>query len=137
MPSLDTTNAYHCTEWTVQSKSVLGGTYHSRDEFRAKTFGRLGKIMDPAHPVWPKVHNIVGGGPDEEWAFVEMTNESATKTGMQYNNTFAWATRWNTEGKIVQVRAYLDSALVRDIVEGTENKLQEHAGAVVQEGIQA
>lgn len=79
--------------------------------------------MDPEHPVWPKVQNIVGGGPNEEWAVVEMTNQSMTKTGLEYNNTFAWATRWNTEGKIVQVRAYLDTALVRDIVEGTEGKI--------------
>lgn len=107
----------------MQSQSVLGGTYTSLDDFRTKTFGRLTKIMDPAHPVQPKVRNIVGGGPDDEWAFVEMTNESRTKTGLPYNNTFAWATRWNTEGKIVQVRAYLDTALVRDIVDGTEGKI--------------
>lgn len=79
--------------------------------------------MDPTHPVRPKVHNIIGGGPDEEWAMVEMTNESKTKTGIEYNNTFAWATRWNAEGKIVQVRAYLDTALVRDAVEPTEKAL--------------
>lgn len=107
----------------MQSKTILGGTYTSRDDFRLKTFGRLGKIMDPDHPVRPVVHNIVGGGPDEEWAVVEMTNESRTKTGMEYNNTFAWATRWNTEGKIIHVRAYLDTALVRDIVDGTEGKI--------------
>lgn len=109
-------------EWTVQSKTILGGTYNNRDEFRTKTFGRLGKIMDPEHPVHPKVHNIVGGG-DDEWAMVEMTNTSKTKTGLDYNNTFCWATRWNTEGKIVQVRAYLDTALVQHIVDGTEGKI--------------
>ncbi|KAF4303861.1 hypothetical protein GTA08_BOTSDO07784 [Botryosphaeria dothidea] len=109
-------------QWTVQSKTILGGTYNNRDEFRTKTFGRLGKIMDPEHPVHPKVHNIVGGG-DDEWAMVEMTNTSKTKTGLDYNNTFCWATRWNTEGKIVQVRAYLDTALVQHIVDGTEGKI--------------
>lgn len=110
------------TEWTVQSKTILGGTYRSRDEFRAKTFGRLGRIMDPEHPVHPVVHNVVGGG-DDEWAMVEMTNTSKTKTGLDYNNTFCWATRWNEEGKIVQVRAYLDTALVQHIVDGTEGKI--------------
>lgn len=110
--------------------------------------------MDPAHPVRPKVHNIVGGG-DDEWAAVEMTNTSQTLTGMEYNNTFCWVTRWNTEGKIVQVsndticsreasqsyytrltpwapllpscriqvRAYLDTALVDSIVHGSEGKI--------------
>lgn len=58
--------------------------------------------MDPAHPVRPRVHNIVGGG-DDEWAAVEMTNTSKTVTGMDYNNTFCWVTRWNPQGKIVQV----------------------------------
>lgn len=63
--------------------------------------------MDPAHPVHPRVHNIVGGG-DEEWAAVEMTNTSKTVTGMEYNNTFCWVTRWNTEGKIVQVSVHVE-----------------------------
>lgn len=106
----------------MQSKTILGGTYTSRDEFRAATFGRLTKIMDPAHPVHPRVHNVVGGG-DEEWAVVEMTNASKTVTGMAYNNTFCWVTRWNTEGQIVQVRAYLDTALVDSIVHGSEGHM--------------
>lgn len=67
--------------------------------------------MDPAHPVRPKVHNIVGGG-DEEWAVIEMTNTSQTVTGMEYNNTFCWVTRWNTEGKIVQVSYFFISLLL-------------------------
>lgn len=33
-------------------------------------------------------------------------------TGAFFDNTYAWITRWNTEGQIIQVRAYLDSALV-------------------------
>jgi uncharacterized protein len=78
--------------------------------------------MDPAYPVCPRVVHITGGG-DEEWAVVEMANTSKTKTGMDYNNTFCWATRWNEEGKIVQVRAYLDTALVDSIVHGSEGKI--------------
>ena len=32
--------------------------------------------------------------------------------GLYFDNTYAWVTRWNAEGQIVQVRAYLDSVLV-------------------------
>lgn len=32
--------------------------------------------------------------------------------GALFDNTYAWMTRWNNQGQIVQVRAYLDSALV-------------------------
>lgn len=34
------------------------------------------------------------------------------KIGALFDNMYSWWTRWNTEGQIVQVRAYLDSALV-------------------------
>ena len=40
--------------------------------------------------------------------------------GVFFDNTYAWMTRWNAEGQIVQVRAYLDSALVAKVV--TENE---------------
>ena len=39
-------------------------------------------------------------------------------TGLVFDNTYAWVTRWNTQGYIVQVRGYLDSALItRALVE--------------------
>jgi hypothetical protein len=44
--------------------------------------------------------------------------------GLVYDNTFSWVTRWNTEGIIVEVRAYFDSALVQRII--TENESGVH-----------
>ncbi|KAK3067419.1 hypothetical protein LTS18_001130, partial [Coniosporium uncinatum] len=85
-----------------------------------KTFGRLNPIMDDSTPMRIKILNVIGGGPDDEWATVELRNEGKTKNGMEYNQTYCWCTRWNQEGKIVQVRAYLDTALVRDVIEGNE-----------------
>jgi hypothetical protein len=45
-------------------------------------------------------------------------------TGLIYDNKFAWLTRWNTLGIIVEVRAYLDSALVHRAI--TENESIEY-----------
>jgi ketosteroid isomerase-like protein len=103
------------------SQSVLGGTYHSAADFQSKTWERLGPIMDPSTPVRMIINNIIGGGPNEEWCTVEMRNESKAKNGMDYNQTYGWCVRWNEEGKIVQVRAYLDSALLRDVIEANES----------------
>jgi len=75
--------------------------------------------MDPSTPMRMTAHNIIGGGADE-WCTVEMRNEGKAKGGMEYNQTYAWCVRWNNEGKIVQVRAYLDTALVRDVIEANE-----------------
>ncbi len=43
--------------------------------------------------------------------------------GLVYN-MFSWITRWNTDETIVEVRAYLDSALVQWAI--TENESIEH-----------
>jgi len=36
---------------------------------------------------------------------------------MLYDNTYSWSTRWK-EGKIVEVRAYLDGLLLNRALEG-------------------
>ena len=41
-------------------------------------------------------------------------------TGLIFDNRYAWATRWNTEKKIVEARAYLDSALVSAALQQNE-----------------
>ena len=36
--------------------------------------------------------------------------------GRTYDNRFAWVTRWNTDAVIVELRGYLDSALIYQVV---------------------
>lgn len=45
-------------------------------------------------------------------------------TGLKYDNRFNWVTRWNTEGIIVEVRAWVDSALIYKAI--TENESPEY-----------
>ncbi len=45
-------------------------------------------------------------------------------TGLIYDNRFSWVTRWNTKGIIVEVRSWLDSALVYKAI--TENESPEY-----------
>jgi ketosteroid isomerase-like protein len=44
--------------------------------------------------------------------------------GLKYDNRFKWVTRWNTEGIIVEVRAWVDSALIYKAI--TENESPEY-----------
>ena len=44
--------------------------------------------------------------------------------GLVYDNCFAWVTRWNTDGIIVETNAYLDSALIYRAI--TENESGEY-----------
>ncbi|KAF1992464.1 hypothetical protein K402DRAFT_320509, partial [Aulographum hederae CBS 113979] len=122
-------------EWTVMSQTgALGGTYHSAADFREKTIVKLGSIMDPDTPLRMKLHNIIGGSGTDEWTTIEMQNEGKTKNGMEYNQKYAWCVRWSPlpEGKIVQVRAYLDSKLLDDVITADEeNKIKKEAASEI------
>lgn len=53
---------------------------------------------------------------------MELRTTSQTRGGTAYDQTYAWCTRWkplkeDKDGKIVQVHAYLDSALVDKILD--------------------
>ncbi|KAI9879772.1 MAG: hypothetical protein M1830_007214 [Pleopsidium flavum] len=127
-------------DWTVMGHHPLAGQYTNKAAFQKDTLQRLGAIMEK--PLQMEVRNVVGGG-DEEWAVVELIATSTCKNGempsllvryrsalvgadggllvgLKFDNTYAWVTRWNKDGKIVQVRAYLDSALVKQALEENE-----------------
>ncbi|KAK0932540.1 hypothetical protein LTR29_015868 [Friedmanniomyces endolithicus] len=80
--------------------------------------GALGVINERLQqPLQLKVVNVVGGGADQDWATVELEANGVCKNGMPYPQRYAWVMRFDESGTIVQVRAYLDSALVQKAVD--------------------
>ncbi|RMZ26861.1 hypothetical protein D0859_09068 [Hortaea werneckii] len=88
------------------------------DVMEAWKQGALGTINQILRePLALKVVNVVGGGRDQEWALVELEANAVCKNGMPYPQRYAWVMRFDETGIIVQVRAYLDSALVQKAVD--------------------
>ena len=56
---------------------------------------------------------------DGDMAAVELKAHATTKSGTNFANEYCWVCRFEGE-KIVQVRAYLDSALVKRVLEENE-----------------
>ncbi|KAK3069094.1 hypothetical protein LTR53_012833 [Teratosphaeriaceae sp. CCFEE 6253] len=80
--------------------------------------GALGVINQRlTEPLKLKIVNVSGGGADQEWATVELEANGVCKNGMEYPQRYAWIMRFDDRGTIVQVRAYLDSALVQKAVD--------------------
>lgn len=50
--------------------------------------------------------------------------------GMKFDNTYAWCMRFDESGTIVEVRAYLDSWMVKQAIE--ENEIPSHRAPVPQ-----
>jgi|SRR5579859_951494 len=101
--------------WTVTgTDNPLSGHYRAKSEFVPKTFQRLGKLMQG--PLALKLVNVLVDG---NWAAVELKANATAKNGADFANEYCWVCRFE-EGKIVQVRAYVDSALVKKVIDENE-----------------
>src|SRR5215831_5031079 len=100
--------------WTVMGTHPLAGVYKSKDDFLKKTFERLDKVLKGG--VILKVdHSLVSG----DTAVVEMTQTSTALNGKAFPNTYCWVVRF-VDGMITEVRAYVDSFLVKQVIEENE-----------------
>jgi uncharacterized protein len=100
--------------WTVMGTHPLAGTYTSKNIFVEKTFHRLNKILKEG--VILKVNNIII---EDNIAVVEMESLATAKNGIPFNNKYCWIVRFENDF-IVEVRAYLDSALVQRVLDENE-----------------
>jgi uncharacterized protein len=57
---------------------------------------------------------------DSDSAAVEMESLSSALNGKPFDNRYCWIVRFS-DGTIVEVRAYLDSALVQRLIEENES----------------
>jgi len=102
-------------QWTVKGTHPLAGHYQSKQSFLEATFMRLNPILQEG--VVLKVEHIFTA---DNTAVVEMKSLSTAKNGKPFNNTYCWVVEFDSDKKIVAVRAYLDSALVQQVVDENE-----------------
>ena len=93
-------------DWIVEGTHPLAGHYRSKAEFLAHTFEKLDKVL-PQGAQLSVEHTLVSG----DWAVVELRSDATAKNGLRFDNRYCWVCRF-VNGTIVEVRAYLDSALV-------------------------
>jgi len=93
-------------DWIVEGTHPLAGHYHSKAEFVAHTFEKLAKVLPQGAQLHVE-HALMSG----DWAVVELHSLATAKNGLRFDNRYCWVCRFSGD-KIVEVRAYLDSALV-------------------------
>ena len=98
-------------DWIVEGTHPLAGHYHSKAEFLAHTFEKLEKVLRQGAELYVE-HVLVSG----DWAVVELRSDATAKNGLRFDNRYCWICRF-VDGRIVEVRAYLDSVLVARLFE--------------------
>ncbi|KAK0272638.1 hypothetical protein LTR91_017865 [Friedmanniomyces endolithicus] len=101
--------------WDVMGTHPAAGHFTSLESWKKGALGVINERLQ--QPLALKVVNVVGGGADQDWATVELEANGVCKNGMSYPQRYAWVMRFDESGTIVQVRAYLDSALVQKAVD--------------------
>ena len=94
-------------DWIVEGHHPLAGHYYTKSDFLAGTFSKLAKVL----PNGTQLH-VTNVLISDDWAIVELASLATAKNGLRFDNKYCWVTRWDN-GKIVLVRAYLDSAMVQ------------------------
>ena len=93
----------------------LAGVYKSKKDFLKNTFERLDKVLKGG--VILKVdHTFVSGN----IAVVEMAQTSTALNGKAFPNTYCWVVRFGDDSRITEVRAYVDSFLVKQVIDENE-----------------
>ena len=98
-------------DWTVERTHPLEGHYQSKADFLSHTFEKLAKVL-PQGTQLRVQHALVSG----DWAVVELRSLASAQNGLRFDNRYCWVCRFSAD-KIVEVRAYLDSALVAPLFE--------------------
>ncbi len=101
--------------WTVMGTHPLAGDYRSKENFLSHSFRRLNPLLKEG--VVLKVKSLLV---KDATAVVEMESLSTARNGKPFNNSYCWVTRFDEEGVIVEVRAYVDSALVQRLIDENE-----------------
>ncbi|MEI8082328.1 MAG: nuclear transport factor 2 family protein [Actinomycetes bacterium] len=101
-------------DWTVMGTHPLAGRYLSKDAFFSATFARLNPRLREG--VVLEVEHVFLDG---DWAIVELLATSTQNNGRPFANKYCWLCRFSG-GQIVEVRAYLDSALVAEVIDSNE-----------------
>jgi uncharacterized protein len=101
--------------WTVMGTHPVAGVYNSKADFLKHTFERLGRLLKVGSVIMKVDHIYVSG----DTAIVEMTSTSIALNGRPYAQRYCWITRF-VDGVIVEVRAYLDSVLVQQVIDENE-----------------
>ena len=98
-------------DWIVEGTHPLAGHYHSKKTFIEGTFEKLGQVLPQGAQLYVKDLIVK----DDE-AVVELHSLATAKNGMRFDNRYCWVVYFR-DGVIVQVRAYLDSAMVARLFE--------------------
>lgn len=101
-------------DWTITGRHPIAGRYRRKEDFLA-AIKRIDNALDKR--ILFKVECIHIDGTN---AVVEMESVAVAKNGETFNNAYCWITTFDSNGIIIKVKAYVDSASVAKLLAENE-----------------
>ncbi len=108
-------NVSEDVHWTVMGTHPLAGQYATKEEFKSHTFARLGKLLNEGKALLEIRRIFI----DKDYAIVEMKGISTALNGKPFDNSYCWILKFD-DRIITEVTAYVDSALVQQLIDENE-----------------
>ena len=113
--------------WTVTGHSRFSGTWHSKADYHAATWAKIGDLLAP-----PGYVLEVPGGEEgviigqDGWTVVEMKTVGVkTRGGADYLQHYSWHCRFDDDHMIVEAKAFLDLGHLEEVLGGEARRQQE------------
>jgi len=97
--------------WTIMGTHPVAGEYTSKEQFTTASVRRLGRLLQPG--VRMRVDRFYEVSDDVVVA--EMVDTATAVDGQPFDTRYCWICRFDGD-VIVEVRAYVDSAMVADLL---------------------
>ncbi|KAH8799342.1 hypothetical protein F5884DRAFT_869180 [Xylogone sp. PMI_703] len=112
---------YKDVHFTIVGNHPGAGVYHDLMHFYVNALRRVA-IVGSEHPdkfrVIPKA---IHGGCNQEWSVQEMNFQGLSNSGTPFDIINVWITRWSEKEQMVEVRTYIDSMKVTQLLHENEN----------------
>ncbi|KAJ5936892.1 hypothetical protein N7466_003342 [Penicillium verhagenii] len=117
-------------KWEITGSSALSGVWTSKSEFKNTVWLPIIKLIADPGPEFELVSTENMLKNEDGWVAVELkTVHTRTKLGKKlYSQHYCWLCKFNSEKKITQVRAFIDSSTAESVL--SEEKLRQEAAAI-------
>ena len=104
--------------WTVTGASFLSGVWTTKASYRAATFAKIGQLVKPPGiklNITQGEEGIIVG--QHGWATADLyTVDTYTNSGVLYNQSYAWHMRFDDMGLIAEVKVWLDTMTLENVL---------------------
>ena len=119
--------------YTVTGKSFLSGVWTTKSSYRAATWAKIGKLVKPPGiklEITKGEEGIIIG--QHGWATADLyTVDTYTISGVRYDQSYAWHMRFDESGMIVEVKVWLDTLTLENVL-GEEAAKQKETLAITE-----